>query len=122
MGAQTDIKGLATCGHQSLPMPAPGKEATARRVLLDMNRRRAPESPSRAVVDAIMDRYVNWRERSAAVEMAFDSWRKASRPERELAFAAYLTSLDREERAAAEFRRAVEEARFATSPAPPSAA
>jgi hypothetical protein len=87
-----------------------------------MNLRRAPEPPSRALVDEIMDCYVTWRERSLAVEAAFDDWRRARRPDRDLAFEAYLRSLDREERAAARFRRAVEEARFATPPAPPPAA
>lgn len=99
-----------------------GKEASAHRVLVTMSFRRAPVAPSHAAVDAVMDCYVTWRERSAAVEIAFDDWRNADRAERDRAFEAYLKSLDREECAAADFRRAVEDASFPTSPAPPTAA
>jgi hypothetical protein len=87
-----------------------------------MSVKRTPAEPSQALVDEIMDCYVTWRERSVAVEAAFESWRKAGRDERDLAFEDYLESLDREERAAAEFKRVVEGARLSMPESPPPAA
>jgi hypothetical protein len=56
-----------------------------------------------ALVDATLDRYVDWREASAAVRHAYRRWAAASRPDRRGAFAAYAHALDREERAGARY-------------------
>ncbi|HUA03920.1 MAG TPA: hypothetical protein VMB27_08460 [Solirubrobacteraceae bacterium] len=64
--------------------------------------------PMSALIDAVMDGYVTWREASVAVESAYHRWRLASRDEREVAFGHYFAALDREERAASEYRRLVE--------------
>jgi len=53
-----------------------------------------------ALVDAAVGSYVEWREESAAVRLAYRRWTGAPRGERDLALAAYLAALDREERAA----------------------
>ena len=58
-------------------------------------------SPLRtALVDAAVGSYVEWREESATVRRAYRRWSGAPRGERDLALAAYIAALDREERAA----------------------
>jgi len=64
--------------------------------------------PMSALIDAVMDGYVAWREASVAVEAAYHRWRQAPRDERHLAFDRYFAALDREEDAASEYRRLVE--------------
>jgi hypothetical protein len=75
-----------------------------------MKIRKSIFAPSRQLIDAVMDSYVTWREESAAVNAAYQSWTKAAPDERALAFDHYLASLDREEGAASYYRRLVEEA------------
>ena len=53
----------------------------------------------RRLGDALINLYVEWREECSAVELAYERWREASKDERAAAFAAYITALDREERA-----------------------
>lgn len=53
----------------------------------------------RRLGDALIDRYVDWREECVAVQLAYEGWRKASKDDRAAAFAAYSAALDREERA-----------------------
>ena len=48
-----------------------------------------------------MLRYVDWRERSAAVDQAYGSWSNGRRAEGAVRFAAYMEELEREESAAA---------------------
>ena len=64
--------------------------------------------PSPEVVDAVIDRYVAWREQSAAVNSAYAAWSRAPVADREPAFEHYVTALDREEHAAAAYRRVIE--------------
>jgi hypothetical protein len=65
-----------------------------------MNRKQSPKpAHSRHLVDAIMDRYVAWREESVRVDTAYANWRRAPSGDRALLFAAYLAALDGEERA-----------------------
>jgi hypothetical protein len=74
-----------------------------------MNRKRSSTAgPTSDLIDAVMDGYVSWRERSAAVAAAYDTWRRASPAQRTIAFEHYHAALDREEEAAAEYRRLVE--------------
>jgi len=61
-----------------------------------------------ALVDAAIDSYVDWREQSAGVRRAYGWWRAAGAEDRPAAFAAYRTALDREERAVARYRHAIE--------------
>lgn len=71
-------------------------------------KRSAVVSPvSNALIDAVMDGYVTWREESAAVETAYRNWRGAPLDERALAIDDYFAALDREERAATEYRRLI---------------
>ncbi len=55
------------------------------------------------LIDAVMDRYVTWRERSAAVELAYRDWSQAMPVDREPAYIAYAEALDREEQAACRY-------------------
>ena len=74
-----------------------------------MNRKRSSAVlPISDLIDAVMDRYVTWREQSAAVEAAYHTWRDASHDQRTVAFEHYFAALDREEEAASEYRRLVE--------------
>jgi hypothetical protein len=73
-----------------------------------MNVRRSPSAPSRQLVDAVMDGYISWREASAAVASAYQAWQRADPAGEAQAFCLYHDALDREERAADEYRRLVE--------------
>jgi hypothetical protein len=57
-------------------------------------------------IDALIDRYVDWREECETVETAYEQWTQSERPERGLAYAVYRAALDREEKAAAVYRLA----------------
>ena len=63
-----------------------------------------------ALVDAVMDGYVTWREQSMAVTMTYAHWKCAPRDDRTTAFDAYLAALDCEEEAASAYRRLLEQA------------
>jgi hypothetical protein len=63
----------------------------------------------RRLIDAVIDGYVTWREESLALDGAYRRWKHAPRPERTAAFDGYVSALDREEEAADEYRRLVEE-------------
>lgn len=52
------------------------------------------------LIDAYLESYINWREECAGVQKAYTCWIAATRPDRELAFAAYGEALDREEHGA----------------------
>ena len=73
-------------------------------------RRPFNDRPTSTIIDALMDGYVGWREECAAVEEAYRDWLAAGRENRSSAFAAYSAALDREEHAAARYRRLVEDA------------
>ena len=72
-----------------------------------------PTNSRRALIDAVVDSYVNWREANAAANAAYRSWRDSARPERVLSFDEYQAALDREERAAAAYQHLIELARAA---------
>jgi hypothetical protein len=59
------------------------------------------------LVDDAMDRYVDWREESTAVEKAYARYANACRGEGTIAFAAYRAALDREECAAGHYADAL---------------
>jgi hypothetical protein len=69
-----------------------------------------------AVVDAVVEAYIDWREDAAAVARAHRRWNDAPRDERALAFAALSAALDREERAAGLFQELVTCAERAVGP------
>ncbi len=54
--------------------------------------------------DEFAGSYARWREESAHVRVSYQRWRDAERETEPLAFAAYLAALDREARAADEYR------------------
>jgi hypothetical protein len=55
---------------------------------------------ARRSIDALLERYVSWREQCAAVRWAYQSWACCDRDERTPAYARYVAALDREEHAA----------------------
>ncbi len=61
-------------------------------------------------MQALEVEYANWRRKNEAVSESYQSWTRAPRDERWLAYAAYLAALDREEHAAWAYRRIVEQA------------
>ena len=74
-----------------------------------MKLKRSPKHrPTRQLVDAVIDGYVTWREKSFALDGAYRRWKHAAPPERSLAFDDYVSALDCEEWAAAEYRRRCE--------------
>jgi hypothetical protein len=56
-----------------------------------------------------MDGYVHWRDEGRAVQESYRRWQTAGREERDDAFDRYVAALDREEHAAHDYRRVVEE-------------
>lgn len=78
-------------------------------VLGDMYKRQARATGSQ-LIDAVFDGYATWRERSAAVELAYRDWSRAGAEDRERTYALYIGALDREEHAAAMYRALVKQA------------
>ncbi len=76
-----------------------------------MNLKRAPRDrrPRLEFLDALMDTYVQWRGESRAVAESYRCWHSAAAPDRDAAFDDYLAALDREEDAAGDYRRVVEQ-------------
>jgi hypothetical protein len=70
----------------------------------------SPSTTSSELIDAVMDVYVTWRERCAAVEMSYRIWSCAVPEESALAYNGYTAALDREELAADEYRRLIDRA------------
>lgn len=60
------------------------------------------------LVDTMIEHYVDWREECATVALSYQHWSRAQRRDKALAFSAYVAALDREELAAARYRRLVE--------------
>lgn len=78
-------------------------------ILLAMTTRIANKlTPRSVLIDAVMDRYVDWREESAAVRCAYGLWSNAVSADRFLTHAAYEAALDREERAADLYSAAID--------------
>ncbi len=57
-------------------------------------------------IDVLIDSYVEWREECDTVQLAYERWSEAERPDRALGYASYRAALDREEKAAAVYRLA----------------
>jgi hypothetical protein len=64
-------------------------------------------SRTRRFADAIMDRYVEWREACSGVEMLYRRWIDATSSDSSLAYARYVAALEHEERAAAAYAEVV---------------
>jgi hypothetical protein len=60
--------------------------------------------------EVLIGGYVSWREASAAVTATYENWGRAPRDERAMAYAAYVTALDSEQRAASAYQRLAEQA------------
>jgi hypothetical protein len=56
-----------------------------------------------SLIDDLSDAYMEWRAESAAVETAYRRWSTSGSADAANAFAAYITALDCEELAAAEY-------------------
>jgi len=61
------------------------------------------------LIDAMIEHYVSWREECMTVASSYENWSRADAPDRTLAFSAYIAALDREEQAAASYRRITEQ-------------
>lgn len=61
-----------------------------------------------ALIDEVMERYVEWREECETVYDAYANWTNAPMDETDLPFAAYSAALDREQSAATVYGRALE--------------
>ncbi len=65
----------------------------------------------RRAIDALLERYVAWRDECETVWQAYQRWVDAERHERWLAHAGYLAALDREESAARAYADHIEHVR-----------
>ena len=61
------------------------------------------------LIDALIRHYVSWREDCAALASSYENWTCAESGDEGLAFSAYVAALDREELAAASYRRLIAE-------------
>jgi hypothetical protein len=59
------------------------------------------------MLDDLLDDYVDWRESARAVADAYARWSFTSRGERALRFAAYIATLDQEQKTASAYAEAV---------------
>ena len=57
-----------------------------------------------AVLDAVLERYLDWRQANAEANCAYGEWRQVGRGDRARAYADYCEALDAEERAADQYR------------------
>ena len=69
---------------------------------------RTPAKPrhrrlAQRLADEVFATYLSWRQESAAVETAYERWRRALAADRALTFAAYEAAVDLEETAAGVF-------------------
>jgi hypothetical protein len=71
---------------------------------------RRPWRIAEPLIDAVFDAYVAWRERSAAVQLAYRDWVSAEAAERGSAYDRYVKALDREEQAAGVYGALVRQA------------
>jgi hypothetical protein len=59
--------------------------------------------PDAMLLDHLLDRYVDWRDTARAAADAYARWSFASGPERALLFAAYIATLDQEQKTASAY-------------------
>ena len=76
---------------------------------MNLKRSFGPATRRKKLLDAVINGYVTWREESHAVAASYRNWRCAARNERGAAGDAYFAALDREEHAAAAYRRLVDQ-------------
>jgi hypothetical protein len=81
----------------------PASQRRARRIRVDT----APW-PIPALVDRVLDTYVEWREATYAVADTYGRWRVAPKGEEVPRFAAYMAALDQEETAAAVYAQSID--------------
>lgn len=62
----------------------------------------------RRSIDALLERYVYWREECDAVRKAYQWWGDSEGNERAVAYAGYVAALDCEEHAARAYARQIE--------------
>ena len=60
------------------------------------------------IIDALIELYIRWRGESSAVQQTYERWDGSNGEERSHAYSGYLAALDREERAAGAYSRAIE--------------
>ena len=65
---------------------------------------------SAAMADAVLDRYLLWRQATAAVTLTYQAWTHGRPGDGELAYADYCDALDAEERAAADYQESLQRA------------
>jgi hypothetical protein len=65
----------------------------------------------RRAIDALLERYVSWREECHAVTLAYGRFVDSGGRERGLAYAGYLAALDREEHASRMYADQIEHVR-----------
>jgi hypothetical protein len=69
-----------------------------------------------SAMDKAFDAYLEWRDRSEAVQTTYSMWTAASCETAAIAFRAYVVALDREENAANRYTAIIEEVRSIVAP------
>jgi hypothetical protein len=64
--------------------------------------------PQATLIDAVLERYLDWRQASRAVSHAYGVWQHVDREDRAEAYHDYCAALDAEERAANEYRALID--------------
>jgi hypothetical protein len=99
-----DIRVTAAAGGQDLFPPHPS--AMSRRLL---QRRQFDQSLREQLIDEAFASYLDWLAESEAVNAAYRVWSRAPRTDAALPFTAYGAALDREERAATDYRSVIDQ-------------
>lgn len=74
-----------------------------------MKLKKRHSAQSVALLDAQMESYMKWRAEISSAARSYRHWESASPDNRATAFGSYLAALDREEMAAGDYRRTLEQ-------------
>lgn len=75
---------------------------------MNLKRSRRRPAPRLDLLDTLMDSYVDWRDKSRAVDESYRAWTVSTGGERAAAFDEYLAALGQEEHAACGYKHVVE--------------
>lgn len=88
----------------------PARDSAAMLIAGRSSGRRLLRGVHERLVDEAFQRYLEWRDESAALDAAYRRWARASRADRGFAFHAYAAALEREELASEQYQTLLEAA------------
>jgi len=89
---------------------SPARDSVAMLIAGRTSGRRLLRGVHERLVDEAFQRYLEWRDESAALDAAYRRWSRASQADRDFAFAVYNAALEREELASSQYQALLEAA------------